>query len=479
MTAPAWPGRAHGFVEDVRRIAPLAWPVVIGQVAVLAFNTIDTVLVGRHSPADLAAFAVGAAAYVTVFVGFMGIVLAVSPIVGQLFGAGRLQAAGDELHQAVWLALALSVLGIVLLLFPQPFLWIAKAGPDIAERVHGYLKALAVALPASLLFTAFRGFNTAVSRPKVVMLLQIGGLVAKLPLSIALVFGVPAWGIPELGVTGAGIATAVALWIQLLLAYVMMRRDAFYDRFRFWGRGLHAPNRQALWGLLRLGVPMGAAILIEVTGFSMMALLISRLGTLPVAGHQIAVNIVSLMFMLPLGLANASGTLVAQRIGAGDLADARRLGWHGLVRGGLLAAVLGMAMFATREPVIALYTRDEPVAAAAFPLLAWVVVFHLADALQTVAAFVLRAWRIATLPMFIYAGSLWGIGLVGGYTLGFDLTGATPPALRGAPGFWAASTAGLVVAGVALTVFMRLVLKAKAEELQKRAARQAAGHPAA
>jgi len=479
MTAPAWPGRAHGFVEDVRRIAPLAWPVVIGQVAVLAFNTIDTVLVGRHSPADLAAFAVGAAAYVTVFVGFMGIVLAVSPIVGQLFGAGRLQAAGDELHQAVWLALALSVLGIVLLLFPQPFLWIAKAGPDIAERVHGYLKALAVALPASLLFTAFRGFNTAVSRPKVVMLLQIGGLVAKLPLSIALVFGVPAWGIPELGVTGAGIATAVALWIQLLLAYVMMRRDAFYDRFRFWGRGLHAPNRQALWGLLRLGVPMGAAILIEVTGFSMMALLISRLGTLPVAGHQIAVNIVSLMFMLPLGLANASGTLVAQRIGAGDLADARRLGWHGLVLGGLLAAVLGMAMFATREPVIALYTRDEAVAAAAFPLLAWVVVFHLADALQTVAAFVLRAWRIATLPMFIYAGSLWGIGLVGGYTLGFDLTGATPPALRGAPGFWAASTAGLVVAGVALTVFMRLVLKAKAEELQKRAARQAAGHPAA
>ncbi|MGM9486794.1 MATE family efflux transporter [Ideonella sp. YS5] len=479
MTAPALPGRAHGFAEDVRRIAPLAWPVVIGQVAVLAFNTIDTVLVGRHSPADLAAFAVGAAAYVTVFVGFMGIVLAVSPIVGQLFGAGRLEAAGDEMHQAVWLALALSVLGIVLLLFPQPFLWIAKAGPDIAERVHGYLRALAVALPASLLFTAFRGFNTAVSRPKVVMLLQIGGLVAKLPLSIALVFGVPAWGIPELGVTGAGIATAVALWIQLLLACVMMRRDAFYDRFRLWGRGLHAPNRQALWGLLRLGVPMGAAILIEVTGFSMMALLISRLGTLPVAGHQIAVNIVSLMFMLPLGLANASGTLVAQRIGAGDLADARRLGWHGLLLGGLLAAVLGMVMFATREPVIALYTRDAAVAAAAFPLLAWVVVFHLADALQTVAAFVLRAWRIATLPMFIYAGSLWGIGLVGGYTLGFDLTGATPPALRGAPGFWAASTAGLVVAGVALTLFMRLVLKAKAEELQQRAAGQAAGQPAA
>ena len=224
---------------------------------------------------------------------------------------------------------------------------------------------------------------------------------------------------------------------------------------------------------------MGAAILIEVTGFSMMALLISRLGTLPVAGHQIAVNIVSLMFMLPLGLANAGGTLVAQRIGAGDLADARRLGWHGLLLGGLLAAVLGVVVFGLREPIISLYTRDAAVAAAALPLLTWVVVFHLADALQTVAAFVLRAWRIATLPMFIYAGSLWGIGLVGGYTLGFDLTGATPPALRGAPGFWAACTAGLVVAGIVLVIFMRLVLKAKAEELLQQAVRPAAGQPAA
>jgi MATE family multidrug resistance protein len=450
---------AQGFTRDVRRIAPLAWPVFIGQLAVLAFNTIDTVLVGRHSSADLAAFAVGAAAYITVFVGFMGIVLAVSPIVGQLFGAGRVEAAGDEAHQAVWLALALSVLGCTLLLFPQPFLWLAKAGPDIAERVHGYLGALSIALPASLLFTVFRGFNTAVSRPKPVMLLQLAGLSLKLPLSAALVFGVPRLGIPELGVTGAGIATAVAMWAQVLLALAVLRGDAFYRPFRLWGHGLHAPNRPALRGLLRLGVPMGLAILVEVTGFSMMALLISRIGTVPVAGHQIAVNLVSMMFMLPLALANACATLVAQRIGAGDLPDARCLGWHGMLLGALLAAALGMAVFLGRAPLVGLYTCEAEVAAAALPLLAWLVVFHLADAVQTIAAFVLRAWRIATLPMFIYAGSLWGIGLVGGYTLAFDLLGITPPALRGATGFWAAATVGLVAAGAALTGLMRLALR--------------------
>lgn len=453
------PSHGQRFTTDVRRIVPLAWPVFVGQVAVLAFSTIDTVLVGRHSPADLAAFAVGAAAYVTVFVGFMGVVLAVSPIVGQLFGARRLEAAGDEAHQAVWLALALSLAGSALLLMPQPFLWLAKAGPELAERVRGYLAALSLALPAALLFTVFRGFNTAVSRPKPVMLLQLAGLALKLPLSAALVFGVPGWRIPELGVTGAGIATVIAMWAQVLLAVVVLRRDGFYAPFRLWGRGLHAPNRPALWGLLKLGVPMGLAILIEVTGFSMMALLISRIGPLPVAGHQIAVNIVSLMFMLPLALANASATLVAQRIGAGDLADARRLGWHGLALGALLAVGLGLLVYLGRAALIGLYTGDAAVAAIALPLLAWVVVFHLADALQTIAAFVLRAWRIATLPMFIYAGTLWGIGLVGGYTLAFDLAGTAPPALHGATGFWAAATFGLVVAGAALTGLMKLALQ--------------------
>ncbi len=449
---------AQRFGADVRRIAPLAWPVFVGQVAVLAFNTVDTVIVGRHSSADLAAFAVGAAAYITIFVGFMGVVLAVSPIVGQLFGADRVEAAGDEVHQAIWLALTLSVLGCALLLFPQPFLWLAKAGPDVAERVRGYLQALSVALPASLLFTVFRGFNTAVSRPKPVMLLQLGGFALKLPLTAALVFGVPALGIPEFGVTGAGLATAAAMWAQVLLALWLLRHDAFYRPFRLGGPGLHAPNRKALWGLLQLGVPMGLAILIEVTGFSMMALLISRLGTLPVAGHQIAVNLVSMMFMLPLALANATATLVAQRIGAGDLPDARRLGWHGMLLGGLLAGALGLAVYAGRAPLVGLYTGEAEVAAAALPLLAWLVVFHLADALQTIAAFVLRAWRVATLPMFIYAGSLWGIGLVGGYTLAFDLLGITPPALLGATGFWAAATVGLVAACAALTALMRLAL---------------------
>jgi multidrug resistance protein, MATE family len=443
-----------GLAASARRIAPLAWPVFIGQIAVLAFSTVDTLLVSRHSPADLAAFAVGAAAYVTTFIGGMGIVIAVGPIVGQLFGAGRLHDAGRQLHQAVWIALAIAVLGSALLAFPYPFLALANAGPELASKVRGYLLALACSLPASLLFTAYRGFNNAVSRPKAVMALQLGGLALKVPLSAALVLGIPAIGLPSLGVTGCGIATCIAVWVQVLVAWWVLRRDPFYDRFDITGRGLDAPDRRALWAQLKLGLPMGASILIEVSGFAFMAIFIARLGTTAVAGHQIAANLVALLFMLPLAIGNGTSTLVAQRIGARDLADARRLGWHGLAIGIGIAALASATVFALRAPIVGLYTRDAAVAAAALPLVAFCVVFHLADAAQAVAAFVLRAWRIATVPLVVNATALWGVGLGGGILLGFDVLGGTPRALQGAVGFWAASSAGLLVAALALGGFL-------------------------
>jgi MATE family multidrug resistance protein len=402
-----------GLAADARRIAPLAWPVFVGQLAVLAFSTVDTVLVSRHSPADLAAFAVGAAAYVTTFIGGMGVVLAAGPIVGQLFGAGRLADAGRQLHQAVWIAGGLALLGSTLLAFPYPFLALARAGPELAAKVRGYLLALAFSLPASLLFTAYRGFNVAVSRPKAVMALQLGGLALKVPLSVALVFGVPAIGLPSLGVTGCGIATCIAMWLQVLLAYTVIRRDPFYDRFRITGRGLDAPDRQALWTQLKLGLPMGASILVEVSGFAFMAIFIARLGTTPVAGHQIAANLVALLFMAALAIGNGTSTLVAQRLGARDFDDARRLGWHGVVIGIGIALLAGGSVLALREAIVGLYTHDAAVAAAALPLVAFVAVFHVADAAQAVCSFVLRAWRIATVPLLINAGALWGVGLAG------------------------------------------------------------------
>ena len=458
-------GLNNGSLADsARRIATLAWPVLIGQLSVLAFGTVDTLLVARYAAEDLAALAIGSSAYLTVFIGFMGVVLAISPIVGQLFGAQQHSQAGRQAHQAMWVALGLSVVGSLLLAFPYPFLAMSQATPEVAAKVRGYLLVLAFSLPASLMFTVYRGFNTAVSRPKAVMLIQVAGLALKVPLSAALVWGVPALNIPPLGVLGCAIATGIAMWCQALIAWQVMRRDPFYAPFELLGRGLDAPQRKSLGAHLRLGLPIGAAILIEVSGFSFMAIFIARLGTTPVAGHQIAFNLVSMMFMVPLALGSACTTLVAQRVGARDAQGARRLAWHGLAIGCAVAALLGAAVSIFDRHIVGLYTQDAVIAAAALPLIAWVALFHFVDAAQTVAAFVLRAWRIATVPLVVYGVALWGIGLGGGFALAFNLTGNVPASLQGARGFWVTSTIGLVVAALALCGYMAWVLRRMASE---------------
>jgi MATE family multidrug resistance protein len=445
---------------SARRIAPLAWPVLVGQIAVLAFSTVDTILLARFSALDLAALAIGAAAYVTIFISLMGVVLAVSPIVGQLFGARRLPDAGAQLQQAVWLAIGLSLVGVTLLAFPAPFLALSHASPEVAAKVRGYLAALAIALPASLLFTAYRGFNTAVSRPKAVMTLQLGGLLLKIPLSALLAYG--AGPLPALGVVGCGIATAIAMWLQVVVAYGLLRHDPFYRPFKL--GPMPRPEPRAIAALLRLGIPMGLAIGIEVTGFTFMAFFISRIGATAVAGHQIVANLAALLFMVPLALGNATGTLVAQSIGANRLGDARRIGWHGVGIGIVIAALLGGAVFIARGAVVGLYTDQAAIAAAALPLLAWVALFHTLDAAQGVLSFVLRAWRIATVPVLIYASAIWGIGLGGGYLLAFDTSGFVPDALRGARGFWIGATVGLGVTAIALAAFLAWVLRQRRAE---------------
>ena len=455
---------SSSHLDSLRRIAPLAWPVFVGQLAVLAFSTIDTMLVARYSAIDLAALAVGAAIYMTVFVGLMGVVMAVSPVVGQLFGAGKLEEAGDQLHQAVWLAFALMLVGDLVLLNPEPFLAVSQAGPEVEAKVRGYLTALAFALPPALIFTAYRGFNTAVSRPKAVMALQIGGLALKVPLSALLIHGfhLGPWQVPALGAVGCAIATALVMWSQTLIALALLRRDRFYAPFGLQRGGLHGPKLAALKGLLKLGVPMGASILIEVTGFTFMAIFIARLGATAVAGHQLAANLVALMFMAPLALANATGTLVAQRVGAHDAADARRLGWHGLEIALALSCAVGGLIFFAREQVLSLYTQDASIIAAALPLLVWVWLFHIGDAGQTLAAFVLRAHHVAVAPLVIYALAIWGVGMGGGYFLAFSGADWVPASLRGASGFWSAATAGLLLAAAGLGAFLAFVHRQEA-----------------
>lgn len=437
------------------RIAALAWPILIGQLAVIANGVIDTAMTSRFSATDLAALALGSSIYISIFVGLNGVLAAMSPIIGQLYGAKRFSAIGAQLKQGAWLAVFLTVAGCLVLLFPQPLLSLAHASPELEQKAVLYLRLLALALPATLGFRFYASLNTAIGRPKMVMALQIAALALKVPLNALFIFG--GLGLPAMGGPGCALATATIAWIMFLISGIILRKGPSYQIFELFGSGFVAPKWPALRALLTLGIPMGLSYLIEVTAFAFMALFIARLGDTVVAGHQITANFGTVLYMLPLAIASATGTLVAQEIGAQQLASARHIGFAGIRLAAILSVTIGCIVWLTRETIVRAYTPNQDIIAAALPLFVFIAFYQLFDSLQVTTAFVLRAYKVAVVPTIMYAVALWGIGLSGGYVLGLDPFGWSPDALHGAAGFWMGNSVSLAFVAAGLLWYLRIV----------------------
>ncbi|WP_246860493.1 MATE family efflux transporter [Noviherbaspirillum sp. UKPF54] len=437
------------------RIAGLAWPILIGQLAVIANGVIDTAMTSRFSATDLAALALGASIYISIFVGLNGVLAAMSPVIGQLFGAQRFQDIGAEIKQGAWLALFLALAGCIALAFPQPLLALAHASSDLNEKSTLYLRILALALPATLGFRIYASLNTAIGQPKMVMALQIGALALKIPLNGLFIFG--GFGVPALGGPGCAVATAVIAWTLFLISALILRTHSSYRAYGIFGTGFAAPKWAAQRELLKLGIPMGLSYLIEVTAFTFMALFIARLGATVVAGHQITANFGTVLYMLPLAIANATGTLVAQAIGAQQLETARRIGFAGIRLAAILSVSIGVVVWLAREAIVRAYTPDASVAATALPLFMFIAFYQLFDSVQVAAAFVLRAYKVAVVPTLMYAVALWGVGLGGGYVLGLDPFGISPSLFHGAAGFWMGNSTSLALVATGLLWYLRVV----------------------
>jgi MATE family multidrug resistance protein len=433
----------------LRDIVKLGWPVLIAQVAVMVNGVIDTVMAGRLSAADLAAVGIGASIYISVFVTLMGVLIALTPVVAQLYGAGKLSDIGEEVRQSAWLGALLAVVAFALIYFPEPFLALARVAPEVEAKTRSYLRSIAIGIPAMLMFRVFYSFTTAVSKPRVIMLLNLTGLALKIPLNLVFMHG--ALGAPALGGPGCAVSTAIISWTLAVAAWLVCRLDPDYRPYQVFARWSWPRWRDQL-RLLQIGLPIGFNFLVDVTSFTFMALFIARLGTASSGGHQIAGNLTSLIYMMPLAMASATGVLTGQAIGAGDPRRARLTGIVGIGSGLACAAVVGLLVWSGREWIAGLYSRDAEVRAIAVSLLAYVAGYHLFDAVSAIAVSALRGYKRTVVPMLCNIVALWGLGLGGGYLL------ALGPALHlGASGFWIGATAG-VLAGSILIVsyFLRI-----------------------
>lgn len=444
----------NGSSRLVFRIAGLALPIWIGQLAAIANPVLDTAMVSRYSVTDLGALAVGASVYISVYVALNGVMQSLAPTFGQLFGAGRFTEMGKQAKQGVWLAVFLSLAGSLLLCFPQPLLAIAKASPAMTEKATLYLRILAFSLPASLNFLVYNTLNNAMARPKMVMAIQVGGLFLKIPLNTLFIFG--GLGIPALGGPGCAVATFIIGWLELIIGWLILRYNPFYQMLELFGTGLAAPDWRSLKALLSLGIPVGLNYFIEVTSFTFMALFISRLGVDAVAGHQIVANFSGVLYMLPLSLASATSTLVAQSIGGRKLEAARKIASAGIRLSAFLALAVAGSVWLARNEIVRLYTGDVKVAASALPLFPFLCSLLFFDAIQVTSSYVLRAYKVVLTPTLLYVVTLWCIGLGCGYLFAFNLFSAvTPTRITGSSGFWFSNTVSLVILSVGMSVILR------------------------
>lgn len=456
--------------HELRALLALAAPLIAHNVAFAAMMFVDTVMSGRLSAEDLGAVATGTAIFWPAFGFVMGVLMALTATVAHLYGAGELEAIGRFKRQADRIALIAAAVAMAVMWNAEHLLRHIGTDPALVPRTAGYLKALSLGLPSICLYHTLRFTSEGVGRTTPLIAIAVIGVAAN-------VFGnwVFMWGnlgVPRLGATGCGLATALSFTLMWLALRWHLRDHRFYAPFALWGRagpGSPGPEAGTASAILRgfthrapgepwfdgakqrelfaLGAPIGVMIFMESSLFAAAALMLGTLGAVIVAGHQIALNWAAFMFMVPLGLGLAATIRVGHALGAGDEAAARFRGWVGIASAVGFMACSALAMFVFREQIVGLYTNDPAVAAVAFSLLLWAAIFQLADGAQASAASVLRGYKDTQVPAAITVVSYWGVGLPLCWWLGLTLE-------LGPTGVWVGLTAALVaVAGLLLWRF--------------------------
>ncbi len=432
--------------KQCRLIAINAWPVLVAQLASISMMLVDTALLGHVGATELAAAAVGGGIYISVVMALVGILQSVAPLVAHQRGAANDAAIASIFRQGIWLAGLLAVPGIILMRFPDPLLALSAVEPAVEAQARAYLQVMAWGVPAALGYRTFHAFATAVGHPRPLMLMALVGVALHAPQAWLLLHFSAVTGI--CGAMACGLSSVIVAYGNLMAATAFLwRADGFrrYALLSTW----EWPRPARFKEMISLGLPMGVSSFVEITSFTLIALFVARLGAEAVAAHRIVANLVALAYMLPLALAVATLSEAGRALGAGEPRLARHTVQAGLLLALALSVVTASATWYFAQPVIALFTNTPAVTRLALALVIYVAVYQLFDAVQTVAGFCLRAYKIAVAPMLIHAFSFWLIGLGGGMYLAFAEAWQL-----GVTGFWVAAVASVVAAAGMLGILL-------------------------
>jgi MATE family multidrug resistance protein len=407
----------------------------------MSMGVVDTLMVGRLGPAAIAATGMGSGVFTAIVIFGMGLMLGLDTLVSQSAGAGRLDECLRWLHHGI--VLALLVAPFVMALTWVAFLTIDAWGlnPEIGALAGPYLQVIALSAAPLLLYAALRRYLQGIHVVRPVMYALVTANVVNAGANAILIYG--RFGMPALGVTGSAWATCIARVYMAAFLYFAVQRE----RRRPANAYPHVPfaiDLDRLRQLLTLGAPAASQITLEVGVFALATALAARLDAVSSASHQIALNIVSLVFMVPLGLASAGAVRVGHAIGGRDVRRARRAGWTALGVGAAIMVALGVILFAFPHSLLRVFTMDARVLAIGARLLAIAAAFQLFDGTQAVTTGILRGIGDTRTPMVMNVIGHWVLGLPVGYALCFRF-------MWGVTGLWVGLSIGLIFCAVALT----------------------------
>lgn len=428
---------------DFAALLRLAGPLVLIQVGTMLMGVVDTVMVGRVSPAALASVALGNMYFFAISIFGMGVLFALDPIIAQALGARDELAVRRGLQRGLVLSLGLTLPITLALLTARPVLELVNQPPEVIPDAAGYVYRNALSVWPFYVFVVLRQTLQAHRRVLPIGLTIVVANVVNVVLNYAWIYG--NFGFPALGVIGSAWATTTSRWLMaaVLLALGWRTLRPYVTHV--------APNLldlTPLWRMLKLGLPIGTQMMLEGGAFNVMALLMGWLGVAQVAAHQIALNLASLTFMVPLGVSSAAAVLVGHAVGRGDAEGVRRSTVASLAVGaGFMVCTAALFIFAP-EPLAGLYTSDAGVLALAVLLLPLAGVFQVFDGVQVVSIGLLRGLGDTRMPMIVNVIGFWCIGMPVSLWLGFGLD-------YGAVGLWWGLVVGLIIVAVFLIVRVR------------------------
>ncbi len=455
------------YLIEARSLLALAIPVIIAQISQTAMGVVDTIMAGAYSATDMAAVAVGTSIWLPAILFGHGLLLALTPVIAQLNGAGRRDRIAHQVRQGFWLAAAVSLL-VIIVLYNSKFVidMMHNIDPQLADKAVGYLHAIMWGAPGYLFFQVLRGQCEGLSKTKPGMVIGFLGLLVNIPINYIFIYG--KFGMPELGGVGCGVATASVYWFMFLaMRWYVKRAPSQRDILPHEGSSLR-PDWSAMKRLFGIGLPVALALFFEVTLFAIVALLVSPLGIVSVAGHQIALNFSALMFVLPLSLGVSATIRVGYRLGEGSVEGARIAAYAAIAVGIVMACCTALFTATFREQIALLYNDSPAVVAMASHLMLLAAIYQISDSVQVIGSGILRGYKDTRSIFFITFIAYWILGLPSGYLLA--LTDILVPAM-GPSGFWIGFIIGLTFAAIMMAMRMRWLQRQPAALILHRSTR--------